>query len=153
MVWLDFIIAAILAGILASIVVSVAARRRDVVWPGFWFYFVILTLGIWAVRLWLEPTLWPGYGWQWLAMAAIGVIIALAMLVAVVPKRPGRGAVTSAPVADPLVPEADRVMDAESASTTSEVVQYSYGLMFWLLVIALIGAVAAGLTFAPSATP
>lgn len=153
MVWLDFIIAAVMAGLLAAIVVSVAARRSTAVWPGFWFYFVILTLGIWAVRLWLAPALWPGYGWHFVAMAAAGIVIALAMLAAIAPETVDSARSYYAPAADPLVPEADRVISAESTRAVRAVAYDSYGLMFWLLVIALIGAITAGLAFAPTATP
>lgn len=145
MIWLDVLVGLILAFIFASVIVSIAARGHDTVWPGRTFYFVILFLAIWAARTWLEPVAWPGWGWHLLAMAAIGMVLMLAMLATLTPQRPGYGGSRPRPDPDAAVSNADMVMAAEAARANPEVAQYSYGLMFWLLVIALVGSIVAGM--------
>lgn len=78
-------------------------------------------------------------------LAAIGLILTLALLATTAPRRAGFGGFVPRPDPDAGTSREDLVMGAEAARVDVEVAQYSYGLMFWLLVIALVGAIIAGM--------
>lgn len=145
MIWLDVLASLIIAGIFTAVIISISGRRRDDAWPGGPFYFTILFLGIWAVRVWLNPVVWTSWGWHLLMLAAIGLLLTLALLATTAPRRAGFGGFVPRPDPDAGTSREDLVMGAEAARVDVEVAQYSYGLMFWLLVIALIGAIIAGM--------
>jgi hypothetical protein len=91
------------------------------------FFFLILFLASWAGGLWLTPVGPPLWGAYWVPILLFGVFVALLLSAASEPPRRYNRRRT---------PEAPEAEAAVAAAT--------FGLMFWILMVALLAAVIAG---------
>ncbi|MDX1647254.1 MAG: hypothetical protein R3304_08920 [Longimicrobiales bacterium] len=87
-------------------------------WPGFFWFFLIVLLGAWAVGTWAEPVGPVLYGVSWVPFLLGALIIAL-LVAAMAEPRPRE------PLAEPAAP-------AEAVAV---------GLFFWIAVLMLIGVI------------
>lgn len=130
MQWTGLFFALLVAIVVTAIVIGVAGWRRPgahtdegILWSAV-FVFLILFFGVWAASLWMAP--WGALAWDtaWIGLLAVAFILALIMLAAA-PRRP------------PAL-RADANQAAEAAAV-------GFGLVFWILLLVLIGAVIAGM--------
>jgi hypothetical protein len=99
--------------------------RSDAVGSSILFLFLVLTFAMWAGMVWLPPS--ETGRTPWLSLILIGVVLSLLFLATAVPGR------TPHTAAESLRQE----RDAAAAGT-------AFGLFFWLLLVVLTGATAAG---------
>jgi hypothetical protein len=130
---LDLLVVLVIALVITAILSAVAGWRhpayRDMgTLPGAVFLFLILVFFIWAGGIWLVPfgpTLW---GVSWLPFLIVGLIVALLI------------AALSPPAPPPRTP-AEAVEEAEREREQEAVAATAFGVVFWVLLIGLIGAV------------
>lgn len=94
---------------------------------GILFFFLVLFLASWAGGLWLTPLGPPLWGAYWAPVVFVGVFVALLLAAASEPSRRYYLRHRSEPV------------EANAAAAAT-----AFGLMFWILMIALVAAVIAG---------
>ncbi|MFP4354249.1 MAG: hypothetical protein ACLFUJ_03920 [Phycisphaerae bacterium] len=123
MIWLQIVLAFVVAVLLAGALTGGLGRRGPGPLAGFAFFFVLLFLFTWAGGLWLVPTAGGGWG-QWVAFPVVGLFLLLILAALVPPARP----------ADAEAP----ATGTEAAIEGSSIV---VGLFFWALLLGLLAAV------------
>lgn len=126
-----FVVALVLALILIPLTASHRGREGTSAGGAILFFFLILFLATWAGGLWLEPmgpTLWGGY---WLPFLLVGFFVALLLAATAEPSR-------HRPLEKRELPTAE----TQEAATAAMV----FGVMFWVLLLALLAAVIAAYT-------
>jgi hypothetical protein len=135
MLWVEIILALVIAFVMAAIFVPLLGWRR----PGtraeegwgaaFLFLFLLLFLATWAGGAWLSPfgpTVW---GVHWLGFLLVGIFVMLLIAAVIPPARRSR------------LPSAE---GAEAEAESKAAVIMGVGVFFWivltLLVLAIIGA-------------
>jgi hypothetical protein len=95
------------------------------------FLFVVVLLAAWAGTLWMAPIRPPVWGAYWLPAVLVGLVVALLLLAAAEPvRRPPRSA---------------EVAQAEEEGAAG----VAFGIFSWVLVIALVVAIAVGYAAPP----
>lgn len=134
MIFIDLMFAFLVA-ILVSLLFLPAHRSvaadREAGAGGLLFFFLVVLLAAWAGGLWIAPFGPMMWGVYWLPYLVIGLLVALLLVAASEPLR--RRDQASPP------PEGDVEAGAGAAATAAV-----FGLFFWILLIALIGAIILG---------
>jgi hypothetical protein len=131
----EFLIALIVAAILAVLLTAAVGRRGPGPLAGFLFFFVLLFVATWAGGLWITPygpLMWGTV--PWLSYVVVGVIIAL-LLAALIP--PVSEPVSAAP------PAPGEEIEATTTEKAAAGVGVALGIFFWLFLLAMIIAIAA----------
>ena len=121
MIVAEFLLILLLAFVLAAVFAFPLGRPGP--WGGFWWFFLVLFLGTWAIAAWIQPIGPVAWGVAWAPILVGAVLIAL--LVAAIPPRP-----TTTPT--------EVAAEAEAAT--------AIGAFFWMLLLGLL--VVIGLSFA-----
>jgi hypothetical protein len=87
------------------------------------FLFLVLLFSMWASRAWFDPRGPALYGTPWLSLLLIGLLVSLLFLAVAAPVRSPRTAAEAV----------RQERDGAAAGT-------AFGLFFWLLLVALVGA-------------
>lgn len=129
-----FVLALVIAGILASAMGPKTGRRQDA-WPLGLFFFFLLLFAIWAGGVWFTPVGPELWGVQWVPFVVVGIIVAL-MLAASVPSnerwRSARAARAGGAGTTAVEPT-----EGEEASAVA------LSIFFWVVIVALLGAIVA----------
>jgi hypothetical protein len=149
MITFDILFAFIIALLYALLLIPIMGPRR-IGTNRFLLFFVLLFLTVWAAAVWLRPVGPSLYGVPWLVMLGLGAIfmLLLATLTQPWPKGPRR-------VKHPeqlehrqphehdtdLPPEATALRADSPEAAVAEVTMLSLGLVFWLLILLLLGLI------------
>ena len=129
-VLMSFIVSLLLSGLFA-LAVRRGGRKRGLSW-----LFLIIFLATWAGGIWLRPfgpSLW---GIHWLTFLMVGLILAL-ILAASAPRQPPKG-------------RQETLDMLERIEKEKEMKQFAYltlNTFFWVLLLALLGAIVIGYIF------
>jgi hypothetical protein len=149
MIGLDIQFSFIIALLYALLLIPIMGPRR-VGMERFLFYFVLLFLIVWAAAVWLRPVGPTLYGEPWLVMLGLGAIFMLLLATLAQPwprgprridhpeeleHRPPHEHVTDLP------PEATALRVDSPEAAVAETSMISLGLVFWLLIVLLLGLI------------
>lgn len=114
---------ALIIGLLLAAIFSLFLDRVGP-WGGFFWFFLLIFLGAWAVGSWATPVgpMWLGVSWVPFVFGALAIALLLAAI-----SEPRPRTVVVEPGAEP---------EAEAAATV--------GFFFWLLVLLLLVVIVAG---------
>lgn len=135
MVFADFLFVIAIAVLLTTIFGG--GFRRTGPWEGWWRFFIIMLLVGWVAALWAQPLGPQLWGVYWLPMFWLALLFAL-LLAAVTPP--------------PRRPRESTAREAEPAVETAAAAATVMGGLLWILLIALLIAVAFGYVFQPPVT-
>jgi membrane protease YdiL (CAAX protease family) len=118
---LDLLFAFVLALGVALLLVGPARRRAAGPWSGFWFFFLISFMLVWAAGAWVAGPLGVAWGGTFLVFLLVAVVVSL-FFVSVMP--PVQEAVPAEPPAEP--------------PTAEEATAVAMGIFFWILLFILL---------------
>lgn len=131
----DLLFAFVVALLLSLLFIPFAASRgrTNSVTAVALFFFFILFLATWAGGVWLTPVGPAVYGVQWLPFLLVGIIVALLLVAA------------RDPMSGPELPRMSSESGSRSRPLEAEATAAAtvFGILFWILALALAGAVAA----------
>ena len=124
---LAFVVALLLSLLFIPLTAPQRARDGSSAVGAILFFFLILFFASWAGGLWITPLGPPLWGVYWAPVLLVGAFVALLLAAASEPSRQHYLRHRSEPA------------EAEAAAAAT-----AFGLMFWILMIALVAAVIAG---------
>lgn len=132
---LDFLVAFLLAVIFTFILLALLEHRHTRHSPGFFFYFILLLLGMWAARVWLAP-LGETSAVSWLALFVSGVVLTVMLAIAI-------PAASEAHLASSSHSTALSATGAHLRPLQNRVAlgQYTYDLIFWVSTVLFVAII------------
>ncbi|MFO7615409.1 MAG: hypothetical protein R6W71_12305 [Bacteroidales bacterium] len=127
MVYTTIILSILFAFIFALILGYGFSRRGPGPTGGIFFIFLLIFMFTWAIGLWIEPIGPVRWGVPWLGYLLIAFFIALLIGALLPPSRPG----------PPVITKAEINEEIRQDEKVTSAVQITFGVFFWLLVIAL----------------
>ena len=146
MIGVDLLVSLIIGLILALLMIPVMGPGR-VGWAQFVFFFVLITLMAWVGAAYFRPLGPTIYGAPWLVMLGLAGVFAMFLaLMFTLPAHRGGRHVEPAPqriphLEDTLPPGSHTAVAATPEDAVSDVLTISFGLIFWLLVLVLLGLI------------
>jgi hypothetical protein len=138
MFFLEFLFAFVLALVIAGILAAALSRstdQRSEIWPLGLFFFVLLLFTIWAGGVWIAPVGPELWGVSWVPYVIIGIIVALLLAASVPSQDRWRSAQAAAAAGSGTTTATPAEGEVASAVALS--------VFFWIVVAALIAAIAA----------
>jgi hypothetical protein len=121
----DIVVAVVVALIFSIGLVVLAGRRGPGPWAGFFYFFVLLFLAIWAAGVWVTPGEATGWTVSWIVFIVAGLVFAL-LLAVVVP---------------PIRPKSVRPEESQREEAAEESAEIAIDFLFWVLVFVLLATI------------
>lgn len=135
MTLMSIIISALLALVFSVLLFYGFRRRIPDITNGLLFLFIIIFMFTWAVGAWLTPVGPSAWGVSWLGYLLIAVLVMLLLAAILPPAEPG----------SPTIPEPGSEEEREVKEET-KLMTRTFGIFFWILVIALFAFAIFGLS-------